>query len=126
MALVAVLWVAYLAPWPGSGVLEPLKPTLLAVAFALLALRLGVASWPLVIAFSLTFFVHGVIAAYVQSVGPDSDFAGRSGNERGILLYLWAVIFSPISLWGPLLSGTMTYALARKGRSNIRLEQPHS
>jgi hypothetical protein len=117
MALVAVLWVVYLTPWPGSGVLEPLKPTLLAVAFALLAQRLGVASWPLVIAFSLTFFVHGIVAAYLQSAGPGSDLAGRSGNERGILLYLWAVIFSPISLWGPLLLGTMAYALALKGES---------
>ena len=112
LALAAILWVIYLAPWPGPGVLEPLKPTLVTVAFALLAQRLRVGSWPLVIAFSLTFFIHGVIAAYVQSLSPGSDYAGSSGNERGISLYLWALIFSPISLWGPLLFGTAAYALA--------------
>lgn len=58
-ALAAAVWIIYLMPWP-FPLVEPLKPTLCAVGFSLLAYRLRVASWPLVVAFSLTFFVEGL------------------------------------------------------------------
>jgi len=81
MALVAVLWVVYLTPWPGSGVLEPLKPTLLAVAFALPAQRLGVASWPLVIAFSLTFLSMASLPRTFKARAPAATLRADPGTS---------------------------------------------
>jgi len=34
------------------------------------------------------------------------DMAGASPDTRATMLYLWAMLFSPISLWGPLLLGS--------------------
>jgi hypothetical protein len=101
-----------------------IKPTVTAVAFALLSWRLDVASWPLTIAFSLTFFIHGVVAAYLNSVTPGSDLAKETPGIRAGMLYVWATFFSPISLWAPVLFGTSAYALARRLRSNNRWRGP--
>jgi hypothetical protein len=39
--LAATLWILYLLPWPGPVWIEPCKPAITAVAFALLSWRLG-------------------------------------------------------------------------------------
>jgi hypothetical protein len=93
-----------------------IKPTLTAVAFALLSWQVGVGSWPLTIAFSLTFFLHGVATTYLESVAPGSDSAKETPGVRAGMLYVWAMLFSPISLWAPVLFGTSAYALARRLR----------
>ena len=122
--LATTLWIAYLAPWPGPAWLTPLKPAIISAAFALFSLRLGVDSWPLIIFFSFTFFIHGVVDAYMHGLNPDNDLKGAPADTRNTMLHLWAVIFSPISLWAPLLFGAVAYGLGSRARSNQRLERP--
>lgn len=123
VALAGGLWIIYLLPWPGPDWLEPAKPTVAAVAFALVSRRLRVGSWPLTIAFSLTFFFRGVAIAYVTSFESGNDMAGASPDLRGAMLYLWAMLFSPISLWGPVIFGSLAYAWTCRTRLNSRLER---
>jgi hypothetical protein len=121
LALAGVLWGLFVLPWPGPAWLEPIKPTVTAVAFALLSRRLRVGSWPLTIAFCLMFFVYGVVVAYVTSVEPGNDMARASPDTRVTMLYLWAMMSSPLSLWGPVILGSLAYAWASKAWSNNRL-----
>jgi len=123
-ALAATLWILYLLPWPGPVWIEPCKPAITAVAFALLSWRLGVGSWPLTIAFSLTFFFYGIADTYARSFGSAGDLAGEPPETRHAMLYLWAVLFSPISLWAPVLFGALTYGLISRLRSNNRWRGP--
>jgi hypothetical protein len=123
-SLVALLWIASLLPLPGVfGYLEALQPTLVAIAFALAAHRLRVASWPLVVAFNLTFFLYSVAAFYFSPDfrGPDSGANGD--NTRVLATYLGTMVFSPITLWGPLLFGCGAYAFARRIWANRPVER---
>jgi hypothetical protein len=94
-----------------------------AVAFALLSWHLRIGSWPLTIVFSLTFFLYAVAIAYASSFAPGSELAGAPPGLRAGMIYFSAVLFSPISLWGPVLFGSLAYAWASRTRSNIRLER---
>jgi hypothetical protein len=123
ISLAGGLWVLYVIPWPGPVWVEPIKPTVTAVAFALLSWRLGVGSWLLTIVFNLTFFLHGLAIAYVNSFESANDMAGAAPGIRASMLYIWAMLFSPISLWGPVLFGSLAYALASRSRSNNRFER---
>jgi hypothetical protein len=123
VALAGALWIAFVLTWPGPAWLEPLKPTIIAVVFAILSRRLRVGSWPLTIAFSLTFFFYGVVITYVTSFESGNDMAGASPDTRVTMLYLWSMLFSPISLWGPVLFGSLAYAWASRVWSNNRLER---
>ena len=122
--LAATLWILYLVPWPGLAWIDPAKPALVAVAFAVLSWRLGVGSWPLTIVFSLTFFIHGIAAMYVHSFDPGNDMAGAPPGTRAGMLYVGAMLFSPVSLWAPVIFGSVTYALVVRLRSNNRWRGP--
>jgi hypothetical protein len=97
LLLTVVLWVANVTVWPGIlGYLEPAKPTLLAIVFAVAAHRLRVASWPLVVSFSLSFFLFSVALFYFS---PDTRLADNSASGTGtrfLLTYFGAIIFSPV------------------------------
>jgi len=119
--LAGVLWIASLVPWPGFlGYLDPAKPTLVAIAFALAAHRLGVASWPLVITFSLTFFFYSIAIFYFSPDMRDIDTSVPGVQTRMAATYVGALIFSPITLWGPVLLGCGAYAVVRRRWSNFR------
>jgi hypothetical protein len=113
-ALTATLWTLYLVPWLPLLGLEPLKPTLISVAFAVLAHRLRVAAWPVVLTFSLSFFVEGIAEVYFNSPTLHNASTGSLPDNRIPMLALWAVLFSPISLWGPVLSSALTYGVLRR------------
>jgi hypothetical protein len=119
LTLAAVLWVGYLIPWSGPWWLEAAKPSFLAAVFAIMSWCLGVGSWPLTIVFSLTFFVYSAVDMYVGS-----DLASEGPNTRVRLIYLGAVVFSPITLWGPVLLGAVAYAAAQRLRPNSRWSGP--
>jgi hypothetical protein len=124
LALAGAIWSAGLVPWPGVlGYMEPAKPTLLAMVFALGAHRLGVASWPLVVTFSLTFFIYSFAMFYFSPDMRGIDQPVPSDHTRVTLSYFGAVLFSPITLWGPLLLGCGAYAVARRWWSNNRFER---
>jgi hypothetical protein len=76
----------------------------------------SVASWPVVVAFSLTFFVEGIAAVYVNSPALHEPPSEALPDTRVMMLTLWAVLFSPISLWGPVLFGVLTYGVLRGPR----------
>src|SRR5271156_1619192 len=119
LPLAAVLWIAGLIPWPGLvGYLDPAKPTLLAIVFALTAHRLGVASWLLVVTFSLTFFIYSFVVIYFSADLRAIDQSVLGDHSRSALAYFGAVLFSPITLWGPLLLGCGAYAVVRRRWSN--------
>ena len=115
-ALAATLWILYLVPWFPAPWAESLKPTIISVAFAVSAHRLRVASWPVVVAFALTFFVEGVTEVYVNSPALHETPQDSAPDNRALMLTLWSVIFSPISLWGPILFSTLVYGLVRGRR----------
>jgi hypothetical protein len=121
VALVVALWLPFLMPGHGPAWLWPVGPTITAVAFALLSWYLRIGSWLLTIVFSLTFFLYAVAIAYASSLAPGSELAGAPPGLRAGMIYFSAVLFSPISLWGPVLFGSLAYAWA--SRSNIRLER---
>ena len=123
VALAGGLWILYVLPWPGPAWVEAMKPTVTAVAFAFLSWRLRIGSWPLTIVFSLTFFLHGLAIAYVSSFRSGNDMADASPDFRVGMLYVWAMLFSPISLWGPVLFGSLAYGWASRSRSNNRFER---
>jgi hypothetical protein len=123
LALAGGIWIAGLVPWPGVLVyMEPAKPTLLAMVFALAAHRLGVASWPLVVTFSLTFFLYTFAVFYFSPDMRGVDPPVPGDHTRVAISYLGAVLFSPITLWGPVLLGCGAYAVARRW-SNNRFER---
>ena len=124
LPLAGTIWITGLIPWPGVlGYLEPAKPTILTVAFALTTHRLGVASWPLVVSFSLTFFIYSFAMFYFSRDASYVDESIAGGSARLAASYFVAVIFSPITLWCPLLFGCGSYALARRLWSTNRLER---
>lgn len=114
--LAALLWILYLVPWFPLAWVEPLKPTITSVAFVVLAQRLRVASWPVVVAFSLAFFVEGIAEAYANSPTLREPSSDGFPVSRPMMLALWAVLFSPVSLWGPVLFSAMVYGVIRERR----------
>jgi hypothetical protein len=98
--LVAVLWALYLMSWPGPWGVEEAKPTILAVVFAALGHRLKVATWYLVIAFSISFFLHIAVSGYLSCLGPDGE-CGSTPREAAVLTFFISVIFSQ-SIFGGL------------------------
>ena len=99
LALAAGIWIAALVPWPGVlGYMDPAKPTLLAIVFALAAHRLGVASWPLVVTFSVTFFIYSFGMFYFSPDMRGIDQPVPGNHTRVTLSYFGAVLFSPITL----------------------------
>jgi hypothetical protein len=62
----------------------------------------------------------GVIETHAVSLSPGTDLAGAPSDTRLWMLYLWAMLFSPISLWAPVVFGTLTYTLVTRLRSNNR------
>ena len=89
------------------------KPALLAAVFSAVSFRMRVDSWPLTIAFSLTFFLESIVELVVSSYNPSNDLS-RPPDARNILVYLGAMIFSPFTLWAPMIFGTSTYAILRR------------
>jgi hypothetical protein len=122
--LAATLWILYLVPWPAPAWVDMAKPATIAVAFAVLSWRLGVGSWPLTIVFSLTFFIHSAVAMYVSSFDPTANPAGATTGTRAGIVYFGAILFSPITLWAPVLFGALAYAFATRLRSNNRWRGP--
>jgi len=118
LALAGVLWIASLVPLPGVlGYLDPARPTILSIAFALLGKRLGVASWPLVVTFSLTFFLYSVVAFYFSPDAQGLNDLTVDNGSRAVMTYFGAMIFAPITLWCPILFACGAYALVgRKTR----------
>lgn len=99
----AVICVAPI-PLPGLG---PLQPTVAAIAFALLAHYLGVASWLVVLALPFLFFAQSA-ALFLWNSGS----AGADDSALGALIA--TLMFSPITLVGPLIAGPLTYVIARR------------
>lgn len=123
LTLVATLWVLYLVPRPTVAWLEPLKPTAISLAFTILAHRLRVASWPVVVAFSLTFFAEGVAEAYINGPATHETPSGNLPDDRVMMLALWAALFSPVSLWGPILFSVLAYIVLRRPPALPRRDQ---
>jgi hypothetical protein len=117
-ALTAVLWAIYLVPWPVPDAITIALPTILAATFALLAHRLGLATWGLVLTFSATFFLHSVVAMYFGTAPPAGNLAATDSEMRLGMTYLGALLFSPFTLWGPVVGSCLAYAAARRARSN--------
>jgi hypothetical protein len=120
LGLCGTLWVVCLAPWPGPAWLEATKPALLAAIFSLVSYRLGIDSWPLTIAFSLTFFLYSVAEFLGTAYYPGSDLSALPADATSPLVYLGVMALSPISLWAPVIFGTSTYAIIRRFGSNLR------
>ena len=124
LALAGGIWLAGIVPWPGVlGYMEPAKPTLLAIVFALAAHRLRVGSWPLVVTFSHMFFLYSFAVFYFSPDMRGVDQAVPGDHARVAMSYYGALLFSPITLWGPVLLGCGAYAAARRWWSNNRLER---
>jgi hypothetical protein len=124
LSVTALLWIAGLVPWPGVlGYLEPAKPSVIAMAFALIVHRLRTASWPLVVAFSLTFFLYNVVMLYYIPDLRHTGMPGAGDDTRVFLTYFGAIVFSPITLWGPMLFGCGAYAVALRLWPNRQVER---
>ena len=52
------------------------------------------------------FVAPPVVIAYVTSLQPGNDMADAPPDTRATTLYPWAMLFSPISPWGPVLFGS--------------------
>jgi len=115
-SLVAGLWVVYLVPWPGPGPVETVKPTLIAVTFVLLAQRFRVASWPVVLAFCMSFFLVGALQFYL---GGESQ---EARDHRVLMTIVGSLLLSPISLWGPVALGAVAFSFARKWWPDAQVE----
>jgi hypothetical protein len=115
--LTLVLWNLHFAPWPDLLWIEPLRPTLMALAFVVLAWWLRVDSWPLTIVFCISFFFVEFLLTYVENLGPGGDLSQEPRETQGFMLYLITIVFSPVTLWGPVLFGASAYAMLRKVRS---------
>jgi hypothetical protein len=57
---------------------------------------------------------------YVNSPALNKPPSDSPPENRVMMLTLWAVLFSPISLWGPVLFGILTYGVLR-GRTDVHL-----
>jgi hypothetical protein len=123
-ALVAVLWISYLAAWPAVPYAELCKPTLIAVTFAVSGELLGVATLPVVVVFCLAFFAHDLVVLYSIQPPPDGALATLPWAYRHFM-FLWeTLLLSPITLWGPLLCGMVAFALTRTILRGKPPEQP--
>jgi hypothetical protein len=110
------LWVIYLIPWRGPAPLDTAKPTLIAVAFVLLAQRLRVGSWPVVLAFCISFFLVGALQFYL---GGGSE---EAPDQRVLVTIVGSLLFSPVSLWGPVALGAIAFYFARRWWPDARAE----
>ena len=124
LGLGGVLWVVCLVPLPGPPWLETVKPALLAAVFSIVSCRVNVDSWPLIIAFSLTFFIYTVIDLIVGAYLPTHGDSAVTLDASGPLVYLAIVTLSPVSLWAPVISGASTYAIIRKRSSSLHWSGP--
>lgn len=97
-----------IAPTPVAG-LGPLQPTLAAIAFALLAHYLGVASWLVVLALPFLFFAQSAAIFYWR-------FGQTSPDDQALGALAGTLLFTPITLIGPLIAGPLTYVVARRAR----------
>ena len=100
--------------WPGVAWIEPAKPAILSALFVLLSCRLRVDSWPLTIAFSLSFFIYSAVAMFASSYNPTNDVAHEPLGTKGVFVYFGVMIFSPVSLWAPVILGTSSYAVVQR------------
>jgi hypothetical protein len=112
-ALVAA--VICIAPIPVTG-LGPLQPTVAAIAFTVLAHYLGVASWLLVLALPFLFFGQSAALFYWGSGSAASD-------DRLLGALVGTLLFSPITLVGPLIAGPLAYVIARSVWPNKSIER---
>lgn len=110
--------------WPGLAWIEPEKPAILATVFVFLSWRLRVDSWPLTIAFSLSFFIYGAVAMLASSYNPSNDLAHEPLGTKSVFVYFGIMILSPISLWAPVILGSSSYAMIRRLRPNARRSGP--
>jgi hypothetical protein len=121
LSVMVVLWLANVAAWPGGlGYLEPAKPTLLAIIFVLVAHWLRVASWLLVVAFGLSFFLFSVVMLYFSpGVSPESGAARKSARAD---LFRGAYILAGHAL-GSALVWMRRLRLGAAPRPNTRFER---
>jgi hypothetical protein len=96
------------------------KPAVLAATFSVVSYRLRIHSWPLTIAFSLTFFLYSVVEFLVTAYSPGHELSTLPLDATSPLVYLAVMAFSPITLWAPLTVGALAYAIVRRVGSNLR------
>jgi len=103
---------------------ELLKPTIIAVVFAVSGELLSVATMPVVVVFCLSFFVNDLANELVPLyfAWPHGDAASTAGRY---FEFFWvASMMSAISLWAPLLCGMVAFALTRTIRRGKPPKQP--
>jgi hypothetical protein len=115
--------VLYRLDWPGFWLGGPLKPTLLVLAVVLAAHYLRVASWPLVLAFSLLPFVLGTLELLTNNSGPIAGGTPEAQLNR-IFVAAISVLLSPITLLGPVLVAVIAHIAMTRLQSNLRWSGP--
>ena len=98
------------------------KPSLLVVAAVIVAHRLQVSSWPLVVFLALLPFALGTMKLALTT--PDFDL-GTTPQMRPSLAEsaTIALMLAPATLIGPTAAAAITHLLMSKARSNTSLER---
>jgi hypothetical protein len=120
--LVLTLWIANLVDWPFVPYLDLAKPTLIAVAFVMLSHRLKVASWPVVITFSLSFFAFVTAQLLLGSTLESTEISELPARWLNGLAIAFSLVLSPVTLWGPVAGSALLYAWYRRTPPNRALE----
>jgi hypothetical protein len=123
-AAAAIVAILYLLPWPIPVVGDLLKLTCLAIIFVLLTFYLRVASWPLTLGIAVVLCLTALTEFDLNSTWPETLDAATRHTFRGLVLGIFAVLWSPIILIGPVVGGSATHAILRRLRPNYRMERP--